>query len=33
MTQGKKEQAMKEVRKAAKVNGREVSQALLDKVN
>ncbi|XP_019725053.1 solute carrier family 22 member 13-like [Hippocampus comes] len=32
MTQGKKEQAMKEVRKAAKVNGREVSQALLDKM-
>ncbi|XP_051910104.1 solute carrier family 22 member 13-like [Hippocampus zosterae] len=32
MTQGKKEQAIKEVRKAAKVNGREVSQALLDKM-
>ncbi|XP_077365294.1 solute carrier family 22 member 13-like [Festucalex cinctus] len=32
MTQGRKEEAMKEVCKAAKVNGREVSQELLDKM-
>nr|XP_061809914.1 solute carrier family 22 member 13-like [Nerophis lumbriciformis] len=32
MTQGRKEEAVKEVCRAAKVNGREVSQALLDKM-
>ncbi|XP_061614765.1 solute carrier family 22 member 13b isoform X1 [Phyllopteryx taeniolatus] len=32
ITQGRKEEAVKEVRKAAKVNGREVSQDLLDKM-
>nr|XP_061809919.1 solute carrier family 22 member 13-like [Nerophis lumbriciformis] len=32
MTQGRKEEAVKEVRRAAKVNGREVSQDLLDKM-
>ncbi|XP_061661469.1 solute carrier family 22 member 13-like isoform X2 [Syngnathoides biaculeatus] len=32
MTQGRKDEAVKEIRKAAKVNGREVSQALLDKM-
>lgn len=32
MTQGRRERAIKEIRKAAKVNGREVSQEFLDKV-
>ncbi|XP_077410080.1 solute carrier family 22 member 13b isoform X2 [Vanacampus margaritifer] len=32
MTQGRREEAVKEVRRAAKVNGREVSQDLLDKM-
>nr|XP_057916244.1 solute carrier family 22 member 13b isoform X1 [Doryrhamphus excisus] len=33
ITQGRKEAALKEVRRAAKVNGREVSQDLLDKLD
>lgn len=32
ITQGRRERAIKEIRKAAKVNGREVSQDFLDKV-
>lgn len=33
ITQGRKEEAIKEIRRAAKVNGREVPDDLLDKVN
>lgn len=33
LTQGKKKEAIKEIRKAAKVNRRTVPEALLDKVN
>lgn len=32
LTQGRRERAIKEIRRAAKVNGRQVSQELLDKV-
>lgn len=32
LTQGRRERAIKEIRRAARVNGREVSQELLDKV-
>lgn len=32
ITQGRKERAIKEIQKAAKVNGREVSQEFLDRV-
>lgn len=33
ISQGRKERAIKEIRRAAKVNGREFSEDLLDKVN
>lgn len=33
ITQGRKERAIKEIQRAARVNGREVSADLLDKVN
>uniref|UniRef100_A0A4W5PUZ2 Major facilitator superfamily (MFS) profile domain-containing protein n=1 Tax=Hucho hucho TaxID=62062 RepID=A0A4W5PUZ2_9TELE len=33
MTQGRQEEAHQEVRRAARVNGREVPEALLDKVS